>query len=273
MENVLARPPGSQKIPAQVGNVFIASKLPGKLTSGKYLKQDKFDNGRRALGTIENVDENAGQLEKLKENDPILAIKVLDRAHSKAPIVKQLRNELQEAHSHNQVLEQKLHSLQDEQTRTQEEMSRLLAKIRSFRRFETRLQSFDNRLRVIEDKECEPYPFELDASDIETSVDIIEARIEYLELPKHERHGQAHRDSIVEQEFIGGTKRSEQSDLLEDIMVNREEYAAVVEEREKYKKEAEENWQIVKELEGMLMEKNEEIEYLQGQLSKADNEC
>ncbi|CAG8638890.1 11652_t:CDS:2 [Paraglomus brasilianum] len=233
MENVLARPPGSRKIPAQ----------------------DKFDNSRRPLGTIKNVDENAGKLEKLKENDPILAIKVLDRAHSKAPIVKQLRNELQEAHSYNQVLEQKLHFLQDEQTRTQEEMSRLLAKIRSFRCFETRLQSFDNRLRVMEDKECEPYPFELDASDVETSADIVEARIEYLELPKHERHGQAHRDSIVEQ-----------TNLMEDIMVNREEYAAVVEEREKYKKEADENWQIVKELEGMLMEKNEEIEYLQGQL-------
>ncbi|CAG8659427.1 9304_t:CDS:1, partial [Paraglomus brasilianum] len=171
---------------------------------------------------------------KLKENDPILAINVLDRAHSKAPIVKQLRDELQEAHVYD-LLEQKLYFLQDELTHTQEETSRLLAKIRSFRCLETRLHLLDKRLRIMEGKECEPHLDELDASDVATSADIVEAKIEYLESPKHERL--AHRA-----------------------------YAAIVEEREKYKKKAEENWQIVKELEEILIETDKEIEYLQWQL-------
>ncbi|CAG8548366.1 2884_t:CDS:1, partial [Paraglomus brasilianum] len=179
---------------------------------------------------------------KLKENAPILAINVLDRAHSRAPIVKQLGNEFQEAHFYDQVLEQKLHSLQDELTHTREEMSRLLAEISS-QCYETHLQSFDNRLRVMEDKGCEPYPFELDASDVETSVDIVEARIQYLGLSKRER-----------QEY--------------------REFEAVIEERDKYKKEAEDIWQIVKGLKEKLMDKIEQVEYLQGrQLYYANQEA
>jgi hypothetical protein len=74
------------------------------------------------------------------------------------------------------------------------------------------------------------------------------------------------KESIVEQELLGAVKLGKQDNLSEYIMVNREEYAVLVEERGKYKKDAEENWQIVKDLEGILKEKNEEIEYLQGQL-------